>query len=115
MLIHDLIVGKLISAKVIENILGNGGLLISSSSTEVIKVTIKPLIDLFMNLIVMITDLLGSLSLLESFSLSSSTIFISTTNVEGIMTLESAISGIDISREDTTNNVAQVRYVVHIG
>ena len=114
LLINHFLVSVLVIVNLLEDVLSNLSLVVSSGSSEVIKVTVKPFVDVLVDLIVVVTDFLGSLLLLDSLSLSCCAILISTTDVESVVAHESAISSKDICREHTPNDVTQVRHIVHV-
>ena len=82
--------------KVIEDILGNFCLLRCSCTPKFIKVTVKPLINLGVQGMVVIANLLASLPRLARFGLSSCSILVSTADEESVVTGKSCISGVDI-------------------
>lgn len=54
-------------------------------------------------------------SFLPSFCLSCSTILIGSANIKSIVSSDATVSCVDICRQNTTDDISQVRYVVHIG
>ena len=66
-------------------------LLRSACSSKNVKVNFEPIIDIFVKHKIFGADLLWSEALLQSLGLSSSTILISTTYIQGIVTLQAAI------------------------
>lgn len=64
-----------------EYLLSNFSMPLSTCPSENIKTNVKPLIDISVNLIIIITDLLRSFFLLHRFYFSGSPIFISTTDI----------------------------------
>lgn len=64
-----------------ENVLSDFCLPLSSSSSEVIEVTVEPLIDSLVDLMIVIADLFGSFALFKGLCLCSSSILISSTDI----------------------------------
>lgn len=71
---------------VIKYILSDNCLFWGCRSTEVIEITIKPIVYLFMNSIVVVTNFLTSFTFLLGLSFCRSAILVSTTNIDCIMT-----------------------------
>ncbi len=113
-LLYLILICELILLTSLENALRDVGLLLSGCSPKVFEVTIEPLIYLLMNSIIMIAYLLTCLPFLLCFRLSCSSILISPTNIHSIMPSQSAVSGKDICREHTPNNVPKMRHIVNI-
>lgn len=67
-----------------------------------------------MDSVVMVTDLLRSLFLLQSFNFSGCSILIGSTDVKHIVSLQSLEASVDISRKDTADDVAQVGHIVDV-
>jgi len=80
----------------------------------VIEITVEPFVNGFVNGMVVITNFLGSLSFSQGLSFSGSTILIGTTDIQSVVTSETAPSGIDISTQDTANNISQVRNIIDV-
>ena len=89
-------------------------LLLRGSATENVEIAVEPLIDLFMNFIVVVTDLLRRLALLACFCLSSSAILVSTANIYRVVSSKTAEPCIDVCGEDAPNNVAKMRHVIDV-
>ena len=100
--------------QIVEDILCNGCLLWCCGSSKFVKVTIKPLVDLFVDGMVLVTDLSWSLSLLSGLCLSGSSILVSAANVEDIVACKSSEPSIHVSREHTSNDVTQVWHIVDV-
>lgn len=92
LLINNFLKCVALSMQMIENILCDFGLLLSSSPTKMVEVTIKPIVDFSVKLIIMITNLLASLTFFHSFCFSGSSVLISATNVNRVMTYQTAIT-----------------------
>lgn len=69
---------------------------ILASSTKMIKLNLKPIIDFFMKNMILVTDLFGSNFLLQSFNLSSCPILISPTNKQCVILPHSTVPSICI-------------------
>ena len=67
-----------------------------------------------MELVVLVTDLLGTETLLHRLGLCLSPILIRAAHIEHVVTPEPGKPGVYISREDAANNIAQVRDIVDI-
>ena len=94
--------------------LGNLCMLLRWCSAKQISITIKPFVNPFMNSMILITNLSWCHSFLDSLGLSCSSIFICTTNVYCIVPHEPCESGIDVSREYTSNDISKMRDVVNV-
>jgi len=84
------------SVQVVENILSNISLQCCSGATKFIEVTIEPLIDLGVELMVVVADLLWGLAFLTGLGFRGSSILICTANVDGVVASEASVSRIDI-------------------
>lgn len=115
LLVNNLFESVALCLQFFEDILGDLGLNWCAGTTEVIEITVEPIIDLLVKSVVFITDLLRGHARLLGLSLSGSAVLISTTDVNAVVACKTRISCIDISRQDTTNNVAQVGNVVDVG
>lgn len=99
---------------IIKNVLSNRSLFRRGGTAELIEVTIEPLVDLSVDCIVIVTNLLAGFLLLQSFGLSSGTVFISAANVDAVVAGEASVPGVDIGGENAADDVAQVRNVVNV-
>jgi len=97
LLVSNLLYVLLVLPDIIKDVLSNNLMLRSSGPSEKVKITVKPVIDVLVDLVILITDLLAGYALLLRLILSSSTILISPANVEHIVTHLSVITGSDIS------------------
>jgi len=97
LLINDLFKGVALLLEIIEDCLSNFGLFVSTSTAEVIKVNVKPIIDLLVESIVLGTYLFRGLSFLLSFGFGSGTVLVSPTNKESVVACEASISSVNIS------------------
>jgi hypothetical protein len=64
--------------------------------------------------VVFVADLLRSESLCYGFSLSGCAIFIGAGDVKRLIAFCSTVSSKHVSRENTSNDVTQMRHVVHV-
>ena len=80
-----------------EYVLAYLSLLLCRCPSEYLKVAVKPLIYLLMQIIVLLAYLFDCQLLLYGLGLSCGTILISATYIDGVITLESAVPGEDIS------------------
>jgi hypothetical protein len=114
LLLNNLFIGVTILMNFIKDILSNHSLFLSWGSTKVIEVTVEPFVDFFVNLVIMVTKLFWSFLFLNSFGFSGSTVFISTTDIDSVVSHQPAVSGKDISWKDTTYDVAKMRNIIDI-
>ena len=84
-LFNSLLVGVLLGMKLVEDVLSDLGLPLGSSAAKVIEITIEPVIDLSVDLVIVITNLLRGLALFKGFDLGGSTILVGTANVQGVV------------------------------
>lgn len=77
--------------------LSDFSLFLGACSSKAVKVAVKEFVYLFVNFVVVVTYLLGSLSFFLCLGLSGCSMFISATNVDGVVTHESAITSEHIS------------------
>lgn len=86
LLLDSVLIGVASILQVVEDILSNLSLLRGRSTAELIKIAIKPLVDLSVQAMIVIADLLASLALLTSLGLCSCAILVGTTDVERVVT-----------------------------
>mmetsp|Transcript_27090 Transcript_27090/g.36887 ORF Transcript_27090/g.36887 Transcript_27090/m.36887 type:complete len:205 (-) Transcript_27090:669-1283(-) len=98
----------------VKNILSNLGLDRSSRTTKHVEVAVKPVIDFFVNLVVVVADFLRSFAFFHSLGYSCSSVFISTANINGVVSHQTGETSIYISRQNTSNNVTQMRNIVDV-
>lgn len=98
-----------------KDILTNLSVPFCGCSSKVVKSNIEPLINIWVDFMIIITNFSWSLFLFQSFNFGGRAILISTTNVQDIWSLESLVSCVNIGRKDTANDITQVRYVIYIG
>ena len=98
-----------------EDLLAYFGVPFCASPAEIIEPNVEPLVHLFMDGVVMITDLLWGLLLLQSFYFSRSTVLVSPADVQDIASLQTFESCVDVGGEHASDDVAQVRHIVDVG
>jgi hypothetical protein len=81
---------------VVENVLCNLGLLRSTRPAPLVKVTVKPVVDLLVDNSVVVTNLLRGFAFLHRFGLGGSTILVGTAHVNAVMPRETSISCKDV-------------------
>ena len=99
--------------QIVEKPLGYFGAFIVGSTAELVKVNVEPVVDLSMLFEIVVTQFPGSLLLLKSPGLSSSTILVSTADIEGVIATAPAEPGKYITGKHL-DQVAQVRNIVYI-
>lgn len=114
LLISNLFHSSLFTVNIVENILSDFSVLFGRCASKEVEVTIKPIVNAFMNSVVVVTNLFAGLLFFLSLLLSSSAILISTTNVDNVVSSLSEVTSRHISGQNASNNVTQVRYVVDI-
>ena len=100
--------------QVIKDVLGDLSLCWSSCSSKIIEVTVEPLVDLLVNGMVVITNLSWCLVVSTSLCLSGCTVLVSAAHVDTVVANQTGKSSIDISRENTTNDVSKMRDIVDV-
>lgn len=102
------------SINVIKNILCNYGLLRCTCATKAIKVAVKPFVDFLVDCEVMITNFFAGLAFLHGFSLSGSSVLISTANIDCVVPSKACVSCKYVRWQNAPNDVAQMGYVIDI-
>lgn len=102
------------SINIIENILGDHGLLRCACAAKAIKVTIEPLVDLFMDCVVVVTNFFAALAFLHGFSLSGSSVLICATNIYCVVPSKACVSCKHVRWQNAPNNVSQMGYVIYV-
>ena len=97
-----------------ENVLSDFSLGLSRCSTEELRVTIKPLVNLLVDVVVLIANLLGRHAFLDGLDLGGSAVLVGTTHKHRVIPAQATEPGVDISRQDTSDDVAQMGYVVNV-
>jgi hypothetical protein len=64
-----------------EDVLGNVGLMLGRGPSEVIELDLKPIVDLFVQLVVLVTQLLRGHALLDRLGLGGRPVFVRTTDI----------------------------------
>ena len=97
LLLNSIFIGIAGILQVVEDVLRNLSLFWCCGTAELVEVAIEPLVDLSMLLMVMITDLLRSLTLLTSLGLSGSAVLVGTTDVNCVVTSQTTEAGVYIT------------------
>ena len=114
LLLQLVFVGVSLLHQVVEYVLRNLCLLFCCSSAKIVEITVEPFVNLRVLRMVKVANLLTSFACLAGLGLGGCAIFIRATDVDGIMTSESRKSGIDVGREDTSDDIAKMRHIVHV-
>lgn len=105
LLLYNLFVSISLFFKIQENLLANLCLLLCRSSSKGFHITVEPLINAFVNSVILVTNLLWSHTFRDCFGFGCRSILISTTNVNCVITHESSESRVNISWENATDDV----------
>ena len=114
-LLDGLLICEFPVLKLVEDFMSDLGLPISGSAAEVIEVAVEPVIDLLVDGVVVVTDLLGGLTLLQGLDLGGSAVLVCPADVQSVVAHQAAIACEDIGGEDTADDVSQVRDIIDIG
>lgn len=94
---HGLLDQEIAVVEICEDILGDLGLAIGGGTAEVVEADIKPLVNVGMQFVVLITQFPGSTTLFQSFSFSRRSIFISSTDIKGVVIAGLGVSVFNVS------------------
>ena len=97
LLISYLFHSSLFTVNIVENILSDFSVLFRRCASKEVEVTIKPIVNAFMNSVVVVTNLFAGLLFFLSLLLSSSAILICTTNVDNVVSSLSEVTSRHIS------------------
>ena len=86
----------------------------SAGSTKVVEADVEPLVYFRVDFKVSIANFSRGFLLLDSLDLSRSSILISSANIENICSLQLFIARVDICGQDTSDDVPQMGYVIHV-
>ena len=100
--------------QVVEYVLRNLCLLFRRSSAKIVEITVEPFVNLCVLRMVKVANLLASFAGLAGLGLCGRAVLIRATNVDGIMSSEASKSGIDVSRKNASNDVAEMRHIVDV-
>lgn len=114
LLINNLFESFALLENIFEDSLRNFSLLGGTGTTEAIEIAIKPIINLFVDCVVVVTNLLTRFTFFHSFGLRSGTVLICTTDVDRVVAGKARIPGENVSREHTSNDVTEVGHIVDI-
>ena len=101
--------------KSIKNILSDLGLPFCGSASEFVEVAIKPVVNLLVNNMIVVADFLRSLFFFKSLHLSGCSVLIGTANVQCVVAHKAAVASEDVCTQHTSNDVAKMRNIIHIG
>ncbi|KAI5151706.1 hypothetical protein ENBRE01_2325 [Enteropsectra breve] len=82
--------------------------------SEIIKIQVQPFVDSLMQGPVLRDDLLGMDPLLHCLHLGGCSILVGSADVCDIIAFGTAVSAVDISAQDRSNDVSQMWLVVHV-
>lgn len=85
LLVDHLLISIIVLLDIHEDVLCDLSLQRSGRATKVVKVAVEPIIDFFMNRVIMIANFLGRFFLFQCLGFSCSPVFISSTNVESVV------------------------------
>ena len=89
-----------------EDVLSDFGLCLSACTAEKLRVTLEPLIDFLMDLVILVTDLLWSHALLAGLDLRGSPILVGTAHEHRVIATQPTEAGKDICRQNASDDVA---------
>lgn len=100
---------------VLENFLNDFLVFLSGGSSEEIKVDFEVLINSLMNRVKLVADFLRSAFLLHGLRFSCSSILVCSAYVNRVVIRQLAEPAVNVSRQNGSNQVSQMRLVVDIG
>ena len=98
----------------VKNVLGNLSLLGGGGAAEVVKVAVEPVIDLLVDLVVMVADFFAGFTFFHGFGFGRGAVLVSAAYVNGVVANKAAVASEDIGRKHTSDDVAEMRNVVHV-
>jgi hypothetical protein len=98
----------------IEDILNNISLMFCAGTAEMIKLNVKPLVNIPMHRMVAVTEFSRGNSLFPGLGFRGSTVFIGSTNIEGFIALLTAVTCKHIGGKHL-DEVPQMGNIIHIG
>ena len=114
-LVHAVLHGIALLVQGPEDVLGYLCLLLSSSSTKLVKADVEPLIDLLVQLVGLVADLArGDPLLLHELGLSGGAVLVRAADVEHVVPPQPRKPSEHICTENTAHYDAQVGDVVHV-
>lgn len=99
----------------VENLLDDFLVLWSRSSSKVIKINVKVLVNSFVHKMVLVAYLLRSAVLLHSLGLCCSPVLVGSADVNRVVSSQLAIATKNIPGQNSADQVAQMRLVVDVG
>ena len=98
----------------IKDVLSDLSLCWCSSSSKVIKVTVKPFVYFPVDGVVVVTDFTWGLLVSAGFCLRGCAILISSAHIDAVVANKTSETSIHISGQHTANDVTKMRHVVNI-
>jgi len=98
-----------------ENSLAYFCLLRRGRSSKLVKFYVKPLVNLVMDSMVLVADLLGRALLLHGFRLRGRPVLVRPAYVERVVPAQPAVAREHVGAQHTSDDVPEVRDVVHVG
>jgi hypothetical protein len=90
------------------------GLERGSGPSEVVKVTVEPVVDLSVDLVVLVTDLLRGKAFFLGFGLGGGPVLVGSAHVDRVVASQPAEPTVDISGENTSDKVSEMRHIVDV-
>lgn len=113
-LTDDLFVDVLVVIERVINIQSDFSVPVSTSPAKNIKRNVEPLVNIAVDFVVLVTNFPRCHVVFHGLDHSGSSILICSANVDRVVTMKSLESGEDISRQDTTNQIPQMRHIVDV-
>jgi len=99
---------------VVEDILRDLGLYWRRGTAKLVEVAVEPLVNFGVELVVFVADLLRGHVLLTRLGLRCSAILVRTADIDGVVASQTAVASVHVAREDTADDVAQMRHIVDV-
>lgn len=84
------------------------------SAPELVKLDVKPVVDLLVYCVILVADLLARAALLQRLCLGGSAILIGAADIDRVVPSRSAEAAVYVRGEDAADDVAEVRHVVDV-
>ena len=114
-LVHARLGGVAALVQVPEYLLSNLGLLLGRGPAKLVEADAKPVVDLCVQRVVLVANLLRGKTLLDSLRLCRGAVLVCPAHEEDVVATEAGKPRIDVGRQDTAYDVAEVRHVVDVG